>query len=78
MSYKSLLEIKDRKVRFAIVGCGRIAERHFDAIEEHGERCELVAVCDNDKDTARNCGTRMAVDHYDSLESLLAGSQADI
>jgi len=78
MSYKSLLEIKDRKVRFAIVGCGRIAERHFDAIEEHGERCELVAVCDNDKDTARNCGTRMGVDHYDSLESLLAGSQADI
>ena len=78
MSYKSLLEIKDRKVRFAIVGCGRIAERHFDAIEEHGERCELVAVCDNNKDTARNCGTRMGVDYYDSLESLLAGSQADI
>jgi predicted dehydrogenase len=32
-----------RKLRFAIVGCGRIAQRHAEHIEKVGE---LVAVCD--------------------------------
>lgn len=38
--------ISDRKIRFALVGCGRIAQNHFAAIEKHSDRCELVDVCD--------------------------------
>ncbi|ENO76177.1 Gfo/Idh/MocA family protein [Thauera sp. 63] len=38
--------ITDRKIRFALVGCGRIAQNHFAAIEKHADRCELVDVCD--------------------------------
>ena len=38
--------IVDRKIRFALVGCGRIAKNHFGAIAEHRDRCELVGVCD--------------------------------
>ena len=38
--------IFDRKVRFAVVGCGRIAQNHFDSIAKHSERAELAAVCD--------------------------------
>jgi UDP-N-acetyl-2-amino-2-deoxyglucuronate dehydrogenase len=34
------------KVRFAIVGCGRISQNHFDAIAKHSDRCEVAAVCD--------------------------------
>ena len=40
--------ITDRKIRFALAGCGRIAASHFDAIEQHAERCELTDVCDVD------------------------------
>ncbi|MCB1946777.1 MAG: Gfo/Idh/MocA family oxidoreductase [Thauera sp.] len=38
--------ITDRKIRFALVGCGRIAQNHFAAMETHADRCELVDVCD--------------------------------
>ncbi|HTO72645.1 MAG TPA: Gfo/Idh/MocA family oxidoreductase, partial [Gemmatimonadales bacterium] len=40
--------ITGRRIRFALVGCGRISGNHFDAIARHGERAELVAVCDTD------------------------------
>ncbi len=39
--------ITDRKLRIAIVGCGRIAKNHFGAIERHADDLELVGVCDN-------------------------------
>ncbi len=38
--------VVDRKVRFALAGCGRIAANHMDALERHADRAELVAVCD--------------------------------
>ena len=33
------------KVRFAIIGCGRISYRHIEAIEAN-ETAELFALCD--------------------------------
>ena len=38
--------IVGRKIRVALVGCGRIAQRHLEAIAAHRERLELTAVCD--------------------------------
>ena len=38
--------ITDRKIRFAVVGCGRIANNHLAAIKSHSDRCEVVDVCD--------------------------------
>ena len=35
-----------KKVRLAVVGCGRISSKHFDAIIELKNDIELVAVCD--------------------------------
>ena len=40
--------VTDRRIRFALVGCGRISENHFNAIEKHADRAELVGVCDVD------------------------------
>ena len=40
--------ITDRKVRFALAGCGRIAANHMDSVARHADRAELVAVCDSD------------------------------
>ena len=34
--------ILDRKIRFALVGCGRIAKNHFGAIEQHGPHLPLA------------------------------------
>jgi UDP-N-acetyl-2-amino-2-deoxyglucuronate dehydrogenase len=40
--------VTDRKIRFALAGCGRIAANHAEAIAQHADRAELVAVCDTD------------------------------
>lgn len=42
--------IGNRKIRFALVGCGRISANHIGALKEHSNDCELVAVCDIDHD----------------------------
>lgn len=38
--------ITDRKIRLALVGCGRIAANHFGAIEKHTDSVALGDVCD--------------------------------
>ena len=40
------------RFRLTLVGCGRISERHFDAIDENSA-LELVAVCDDVSDRAK-------------------------
>jgi UDP-N-acetyl-2-amino-2-deoxyglucuronate dehydrogenase len=69
--------IPDRKIRFALAGCGRIATSHFDAIAKHVDRCELVDVCDTDpKSLAAAVSATGAIGHAD-FGSMLAASQAD-
>jgi UDP-N-acetyl-2-amino-2-deoxyglucuronate dehydrogenase len=78
MSYRAPYRIDDRKLRFAIVGCGRISDRHTDAIAKHHERAELVAVCETDAAALDKAATALQVRGYASLEQLLADSNADI
>lgn len=70
--------ILDRPVRFALVGCGRIAKNHFDAIAAHAGRAELVAVCDNKPAQLAEAVTARGVPGFASLDALLAGSDADV
>ena len=34
--------IVDRKIRLALVGCGRISSNHFDFIQTHSDKGELL------------------------------------
>jgi UDP-N-acetyl-2-amino-2-deoxyglucuronate dehydrogenase len=63
--------IADRKIRFAIVGCGRIAANHFTALEQHREHAELVAVCDTDPAALERAVNRTGARPYASLAELL-------
>jgi UDP-N-acetyl-2-amino-2-deoxyglucuronate dehydrogenase len=38
--------ITDRRIRIALVGCGRISRNHINAIAAHSTQAELVAICD--------------------------------
>jgi UDP-N-acetyl-2-amino-2-deoxyglucuronate dehydrogenase len=69
--------VTDRKVRFAVLGCGRIAGNHFDAIAAHAQRCELVAVCDTDPAALAAAVARTGAPGFASLSAMLAGSAAD-
>ena len=69
--------ITDRKIRFALVGCGRIAANHFEALRQHHDRAQLVGVCDVDpRALDRAVGATGAV-AYTSLETMLRDCAAD-
>jgi UDP-N-acetyl-2-amino-2-deoxyglucuronate dehydrogenase len=70
--------ITDRKIRFALVGCGRISANHFDALEKHADRAELVGVCDIDPAALERAVTRTGAPGFASLQALLAGCAADV
>jgi UDP-N-acetyl-2-amino-2-deoxyglucuronate dehydrogenase len=70
--------VTDRRIRFALVGCGRISANHFDAIEKHAERAELVGLCDVDPAALQKAEERTGCPGFRSLESLLAGTDADV
>ncbi|WP_305883474.1 Gfo/Idh/MocA family protein [Chromobacterium sp. IIBBL 290-4] len=70
--------ITDRKIRFALVGCGRIANNHFGALEKHVDRAELVDVCDIDPAALASAVERTGARGHSNLTDMLAQTTADI
>jgi UDP-N-acetyl-2-amino-2-deoxyglucuronate dehydrogenase len=70
--------ITGRKIRVALVGCGRIAANHLDAFEAHAAECEVVAVCDSESAALAAAVARTGAKGFASLDALLAGSDADV
>ncbi|PLX61357.1 Gfo/Idh/MocA family protein [Sedimenticola selenatireducens] len=70
--------IQDRKLRIAIVGCGRISKNHFGSIETHAENVELAAVCDNDAKVLAGHMERYQVPGYQHLEEMLKVEKLDM
>jgi UDP-N-acetyl-2-amino-2-deoxyglucuronate dehydrogenase len=69
--------IYGRKLRFALVGCGRIARNHINALREHRERCELVGVCDIDPRALEEAAGQTGARPYASLDQMLAQCEMD-
>jgi UDP-N-acetyl-2-amino-2-deoxyglucuronate dehydrogenase len=72
------LPITGRSIRFALVGCGRISANHVEALRQHRERAELIAVCDNRPAALEAAMAKTGAAGFSSLDALLAGSDADI
>jgi UDP-N-acetyl-2-amino-2-deoxyglucuronate dehydrogenase len=70
--------IKDRKIRIAVVGCGRISANHFAAIEKHGDALELVALCDSDAATLAVHSEKYRVPGHLQLQELLEKEKPDL
>ena len=70
--------VTDRKIRIAIVGCGRISKNHFGSIEKHADNLELVAVCDVDAKVLAEHSDKYKVPGYQHLENLLETEQLDL
>ncbi|MBC7684276.1 MAG: Gfo/Idh/MocA family oxidoreductase [Bdellovibrionales bacterium] len=69
--------VLDRRIRFALVGCGRIATNHFNAIAQHADRCELVGVCDLNPETLAPAALSTGARPYRNLTEMLARCDAD-
>jgi UDP-N-acetyl-2-amino-2-deoxyglucuronate dehydrogenase len=69
--------VSDRKIRFALVGCGRISANHLDAMKAHADRCELVDICDSDDKVLREAVLKTGAKGHPSTDVMLSRSQAD-
>ena len=70
--------VTDRKIRIAIVGCGRISKNHFASIEKHADNLELIAVCDIDAKVLAEHSDKYKVPGHQHLENLLESEQLDL
>jgi UDP-N-acetyl-2-amino-2-deoxyglucuronate dehydrogenase len=69
--------ITNRKIKFALVGCGRIAANHFAALNAHSQECEIVAVCDVNQDNLNNAVKLTQAQSYLSLIDMLQAGGFD-
>ena len=66
-------------IKFALLGCGRIAKRHSDLLGGgHINGAKLVGVCDVIRERADAIGSRYGVPAYYDLERLLEQQDVDV
>lgn len=63
------------KIRFGIIGCGRIAQRHAGHISKLGE---LVAVCDISEERAKSLGNEFGAKSFQKIEEFLQQAEMDV
>ncbi|WBF66159.1 Gfo/Idh/MocA family oxidoreductase [Desulfovibrio subterraneus] len=70
--------ISDRKIRIAVVGCGRISKNHFESIRKFPDDLELVGACDVDASVAEYVEKTYTVPCYRSYTKMLAELKPDV
>ena len=75
MSFKP---IQNRKIKVALIGCGRISKNHFDSIKAHSDLAELIAVCDTDPQALSKASEEHGVNAYGDLSDLLQNEAVDL
>jgi UDP-N-acetyl-2-amino-2-deoxyglucuronate dehydrogenase len=67
--------MKNKQINIAIVGCGRVAYKHFSAIDELNGEAKLVATCDIDETRAPDKGVPFYPDYH---KMMAAHSEIDL
>ncbi|WP_088188854.1 Gfo/Idh/MocA family oxidoreductase [Desulfosporosinus sp. FKA] len=68
---------EEKKIRFAIIGCGRIAPKHAESIAALPE-AELVAVCDIVPEHAQNFADKYGAEPYTDYQEMLKRPDIDV
>lgn len=69
--------ITNRKIKVALVGCGRVAKNHFAALKQHEAHADLVGVCDIDPSALDWAAKETGANPYSTLQHLLKDTDAD-
>lgn len=64
--------------QFALVGCGRIANRHAELLSGALEGMRLTAVCDTVPERARTIGERYGVPWFDDMDQMMRDATPDV
>ncbi len=70
--------ILGKKIKVAIVGCGRISKNHFGSLEQHSGDIELVAICDDSPKVLKEHSEKYGVPGYADLRSMLDAEELDL
>jgi UDP-N-acetyl-2-amino-2-deoxyglucuronate dehydrogenase len=70
--------IINRKIRFALIGCGRIAQKHFNAILEHAKDAKLIAICDNNPQNLALAIKQTQAKGFSNLNQLLSDKSLNL
>lgn len=66
-------------LRFALIGCGRIAKRHSELLGyKQIEGAELAAVCDNVEEKTRKIGEQFKVPYYTDMDEMMQKESVDV
>ena len=68
---------REKKMRFAIIGCGRIAPKHAESIAALSE-AELVAVCDSVPQKAQGFADKYGAEPYTDYIEMLKRDDIDV
>lgn len=67
---QSMMPIQDRRIRVGLVGCGRVAQNHLEAIEQL-EDLELTGICDRDAKVVGALAKRYQAQAFGQIAQLL-------
>ena len=70
--------IQGRKIRIAIIGCGRVSKNHFESIKKNQNNSELISICDNQKEILEEYEVKLKVRGYLDLENMLKNENLDL
>ena len=70
--------ISGRKIRVAVVGCGRISNNHFSSIEKHKDNLELISICDVEQAVVSEQEQKYKVKGYSDLGDMLKNEELDL
>lgn len=70
--------ITGRKINIAVVGCGRVSQKHFEAIQAHSADLNLAAVCDDNPDVLEKTVSTYNVPGFQDLETMLTNADIDL
>jgi predicted dehydrogenase len=59
------------RVKFGVIGCGRVSKKHFDALSGEVAGAELVAVCDVQEDRAKAAGIEYGVPWFSDAHEMI-------
>ena len=68
-----------KKINVAIVGCGHIAQKHALILtSKKNKKFNLVAVCDINKEKAKNFGKKFKINFFYNIDNLLKSTNVDL
>ena len=67
-----LVDIKSNKIKFSLIGCGRIAQRHAEILGNYLiDKAQLVSVCDIINEKAEALARQYNIPWFTDIDTML-------